>query len=89
MLRAGSIWKKNDMIRIAIRTKIIDDTIGKHLWTLRIMINLVQILVIINVGGNNVIIKQHINNLKFELLPFVSIRRKTDNRTVSYYKKTV
>jgi len=25
---------------------------------------------------------------KFELLPFVSIRRETDNRTVSYCKKT-
>ena len=27
------------------------------------------------------------SNFKFELLPFVSIRRETDNRTVSYCKK--
>ena len=38
---------------------------GKHLG---IQINLVKILVIINVGGNNVIIKQHINILQYSLM---------------------
>jgi len=28
----------------------------------------------------------YFSNFKFELLPFVSIRRETDNRTVSYCK---
>ena len=31
----------------------------------------------------------YFSNFKFELLPFVSIRRETDNRTVSYCKKPV
>jgi len=55
---------------------------GKHLGKLRIWINLVQILVIINVGGNNVIIKQHINNYSLIQFNDSSIKKENIKRKV-------
>jgi len=43
----------------------------------------------LNCKNNNRIPRLLFFNFKFELRPFVSIRRETDNRTVSYCKKKV
>jgi len=78
--RAGSIRKKPDTIRIAIRTyKAIRNTYWRYDT---------KVLVITNVWGNNVIIKQHINILWYSLM-IHHLKNKTSKERSGSYRNSL